>query len=259
MSLLFAYSSLPPLKFKLGICLSLEAFYEILDANLSKDQKEKLFSIRRIIDIKNILSLQNGVAFDGKGNFIESALRFALANAEYLPIYVINFLAENTTADQMEKNFPKLYATFFYEEIKKGGIVGEFLTFERDLNLLLFGYYGRKNRVNIEPFLEWEDDTNPLVRHLIVQSKSSGSYIFPFEYKDLEEKILATGADPMKQYRVINEYRFNHYTQIFDTDPLSFRAISAYMMCLWILEDRVCLDEKKGREVLKELVERENF
>jgi hypothetical protein len=259
MSLLFAYSCLPHLNLKLEPPISLRAFYEILDANLSKVDREKLNCIRRIVDIKNILSFQTGLPFDVKGNFSEANLRFALTNLEYLPDYIFDFLSENKTLAELEKNFPKLYALFFSKEIAKGGVGAEFLTFERDLNLILFGFYAKKNRINLEPFLEWEDHTNPLVEHLILQSKNSGAYIFPFEYKNLEEKILGAEADPMKQYKVINAYRFHHYMEIFETDPFSFRSICAYMMCVWILKDRSLLQEKKGREVLKEIVENGNF
>ena len=257
MSLLFAYSSLPPLKFKLGIPLSLRSFYDTLELNLSKSQKEKLISIRRIIDIKNILSFQTGVLFDPKGNFLESGLRLALSNAEYLPEYILDFLEENPEDKELEKNFPKLYATFFYEEIKKGSTIAEFLTFEKNLNLILFGYYAKKRRINIESFLQYEDLTDPLVTYIVLQSKNTGSYIFPFEYKDLEEQIVVAGADPMKQYTAVSAYRFNYYMEIVNNEGGSFKSICAYMMCLWILEEKGLLEESKGREVLKELVENE--
>lgn len=258
MSLLFAYSSLPPLKFNSGLPLSLRSFYDTLELNLSKAQKDKLISIRRIIDIKNILSFQTGVLFDPKGNFLESGLRLALSNNEYLPEYILNFLEENSDDKELEKNFSKLYAMFFHEEIKKGSMTAEFLTFEKNLNLILFGVYAKKQGINIESYLQYEDLADPLVMHIILQSKNSGGFIFPFEYKDLEEKILSAGADPMKQYIAVSAYRFNYYMELVNNYSGSFKSICAYMMCLWILEEKALLDENKGREVLKELVENEN-
>lgn len=255
MSLLYAYSALPPLDFSQIPPISLGRFYDILDLNLGKKEKESLISLRRLIDIKNVLSFQTGVHFDPKGNFLEAGLRLALNNGEYLPSYMLEFLEEHSQSADLVEHFPLLYATFFKEEIAKGGISAEFLTFEKNLNLVLMGYLAKKQGIHLESYLQYEDLVDPLVTHVILQSKNTGPYIFPYEYKDLGESIENTGADPMKQYMAISRYKFHFYQEIVENDSGSFRSICAYMMCIWMLGERAALDEKKGREMLTELVE----
>lgn len=257
MSLLYAYSALPPLSFHQILPISLARFYDILDLNLGKKHKEGLTSLRGLIDVKNILSFQTGVPFSQKGNFLEAGLSLALSNAEYLPEYILSFLEDHREEKDLIKNFPKLYATFFREEISRGGVPAEFLTFEKNLNLVLLGYIGKKRGVDVESYLKHEDLADPLVVHIILQSKNTGPFLFPYEYSDLGDAIEACGADPMKQYTAINLYKFRFYKEIVNSDSGSFRSICAYMMCLWILEDKARLDEKKGREILTELVESE--
>ena len=124
MSLLYAYSALPPLDYNQIPPISLSRFYDILDLNLGEKDKESLVSLRRRVDIKNILSFQVGVPFNEKGNFLEAGLALALSNAEYLPEYILNFLEENPDEKDLIKNFPQLYALLF---LKKRLLVEEFL------------------------------------------------------------------------------------------------------------------------------------
>ncbi len=258
MSLFFAYSSLPPPDFTHSSRMSLKSFYELVELTLTTDQKKKLASLSTLIDIKNIFSLEMGISFDPKGNFSEAILRLCLQNSEDLPVYILEFLEENKEKEDRIKHFPKLYTMFFKEEISKGGVAGEFLNFERDLNLLLFGFTGKKLAINLEKFLQYEDLSDPLVTQILLQRKNSGTFIFPFEYKDLEEALNQTGADPMKQYLAVSVYRFNFYRTIFENDPCTFRSVCAYMMCLWIQDEKASMDEKLGRKVLIEIVENEN-
>ncbi|MCH9621573.1 MAG: hypothetical protein S4CHLAM20_09970 [Chlamydiia bacterium] len=255
MSVIYTSASLPILSFNSAPPISLKSFYDLLQLNLGKSAKEKIKSIRRVIDVKNILSFQTGIGFDVKGNFLESGLRLALSNCEYLPDYIFEFLDQYVDEVEMIKNFPRLYAMFFEEEIAKGGIIAEFLTFEKNVNLLLFGFNAKKHSFDVESYLQYEDLTDPIVTQVALQCKNSGPFIFPFEYKLLEEKILDSGADPMKQYLAVASYRFNFYKEIVDNSSGSFRSICAYMMCLWILDEKSSLDEIKGRKILTELVE----
>ncbi|MCH9811595.1 DUF2764 domain-containing protein [bacterium] len=255
MSLLYAYSALPPLQFNQPPPISLGRFYDLLELNLASKAKESLISLRRIIDVKNILSFQTGVHFDPKGNFLEAGLRLALSSGEYLPAYLLDFLEEHSSSESLIENFPLLYATFFQKEIAKGGIAAEFLTFEKELNFVLMGYLAKKQGINLESYLQYEDLTDPLVAHIILQSKNTGPFIFPYEFRRLGEMIEETGADPMKQYVAIDRYRFHFYGEIVHNDSGSFRSICAYMMCLWMITEKAALDEKKGREMLTELVE----
>ncbi len=201
------------------------------------------------------MSFQTGVHFDPKGNFLEAGLRLALNNGEYLPSYILEFLEEHPQSEELVEHFPQLYSTFFQEEIAKGGIPGEFLAFEHDLNLVLVGYLAKKQGIHLESYLQYEDMADPLVSHVILQSKNTGLFIFPYEYQMLGESIEETGADPMKQYIAISRYRFHYYGEIVDNEGGSFKSICAYMICLWILQERAVLNEKKGREMLTELVE----
>ncbi len=258
MSLLFAYSSLPPPDFHSPSPITLEKFYELLDLSLTESMMKKLASLRQLIDIKNIFSFETGVMFDPKGNFQESGLRQCLLNNEDLPNYILDFLEQHSGKEDLVKHFPQLYTMFFREEITRGGVAGEFLTFERNLILILFGFTGKRLGIDIEKYLQYEDLTDPLVTYVLLQKKSTGPFIFPYEYKDLEDRINQTGADPMKQYISIAAYRFNHYKAIFEDNACSFKAICAYMMCLWVLDEKAAMDEKLGRKVLIEIVESEN-
>ena len=258
MSLLFAYSSLPPLDFSGSSTLSIKTFYELVEATLTEKGKEALSSLKRIIDIKNIFSLQTGVLFDPKGNLLEQQLRLSIAELEHLPPYILDFLEENKEPKALLENIPKLYTLFYKEEISKGGVIKKFLTFERDIQLLLFGCAGKQLGIDLEKFLNYEDLTDPIVSHLFLQKKSSSPFIFPYEYKALEEKLLKSGANPMKQYLSVATYRFDFYKGLFEENMCTFEGICAYMMCLWILEEKKMLDEKQGRKVLIELVEGEN-
>ena len=258
MGLLYLYSSLTDIKFSSINKISVQDFYKLLDLNCTKDDKDQISSLRRKIDVKNILSIYSGVSFDPKGNFIESGLRVALSNLEYLPDYVFDFLEEHPDDEELKKHFPKLYADFFANEIARGSLCSEFLLFEKHLNLLLFGLNCKKKNIKIESFLQYEDLSDPVVEYVLLQSKNSGPFIFPYEYKDLEKKINDAGVDPMNQYNAIASYKFDYYKAIVDDNKKLLRSICAYMMCLWIIEEKTSLNEKVGREVLKELVESED-
>jgi hypothetical protein len=257
MGVLFAAASLPPLSFNQTPPISVKSFYEMLELNLSSKHRNTIDSLRRIIDVKNILSFQTGVLFDKKGNFLESGLRLALTNSEYFPDYMLNFLEKYPEESDLLQNFPKLYAMFFFEEIAKGGMAAEFLTFEKNLNLVLFGYNGKRRGVDVLSYLVNEDASDPLVTYIAMQAKNTSGFIFPYKYKPLEKSILDAGADPMKQYFSITKYRFSYYQHILNCNNVSFKGICAYMMCLWILDELSSFCEEKGREVLKELVESE--
>lgn len=255
MGILFAFSSLPALKYGEKPGVSFKEFYGILDLNLGTKDKERLVSFRRMIDVKNILSFQTGVKFDGKGNFLEAGLRLALTNSEYLPEYILDFVEDRSDEESLVRDFPQLYAVFFEREISKGGILAEFLSFERDLNLLLMAYNAKRTGIDIESFLQYEDPDSPLVALVAMQAKSSGSFIFPYEYAILEDRLQQAGSDPMKQYEAVSSFRYNFYNSFVEESSGSFRALCAYMMNLWMLEERASLDDKIGREILTELVE----
>ena len=255
MGLLYLYSSLPDIKLNSINKISIEGFYKLLDLNCTQNDKDQISSLRRRVDIKNILSIYSGLSFDPKGNFIESGLRVALSNLEYLPDYIFDFLETHPDDHELKKGFPQLYVNFYANEIARGSLCSEFLLFEKNLNLLLFGLNCKKKNIKIESFLQYEDLADPLVEHVLLQSKNSGPFIFPYEYKELEKKINDAGVDPMKQYNAIASYKFDYYKDIVEDNKKLLRSICAYMMCIWIVEERTSLNEKVGREVLKELVE----
>lgn len=257
MGLLYAYSCLPPFKFQDRLPISSRSLYQIFSLNLSANQYKQIEALRRIIDIKNLLTKKLYDRFDEKGNFSLQEFKDKFAK-EKMKQYMLDFLQECKDDQDLISKYPKLYADFFEEESKESVLVAKVLKFEKEVNVLLFCLQAKKNKISIDDFLGYMDLSDPLIEYAVIQSKGEGPFHFPYEYKNLEALILDSGMDPMKQYDAVNEFKFRFYDELaLDTQDL-FTKICAYMMQVWINEDKSQLDEASGRELLTKLLENED-
>lgn len=252
MSIFFVYSSLPPLDFDSKPDISTEGLLELFHLNLSQSQLKKVHTFQLWIDLHNLYG-----SFDKRGVYSKSTLTDLLKWEEKLPDYVFEFLSLYETSEAQERNFGWLISAYFQKERKRNtGFVREFLQFEHEWRVIMAGYRGKKIGKSLGRELSFEDMDDPIVAMTLSQKDTHTAFVFPYEYKDLEQIIASAGPDPSKQLSALANYRFNFYQQIIFENPFTLKALIAYMMALWILEDYYALKQDKGEMLLETIVEK---
>ena len=259
MSLFYIYSSLPQLDFYSKPDISSYSMMEILELNLNSYGFKKIKVLKLWIDLNNIHRILIDDGFDIRGNHSKNTLKSFLTHEYELPEYVFEFLSRFDSEEKRLRNFSFLLARYFSEERKKSrGFLKEIIEFEHSWRILMAGYRVKLKRGNLAKELQYEDIDNPVVAMTLAQKDGLGSFVFPFEYKDLEKRIHDAGPDPLKQYEAIAQYRFEFYENYYLEHPFTLKAICGYLMALWTLEDYYSLKQDRGEEILENIVEKEH-
>ncbi len=254
---LFVSGSLPPLEFDSKPDINSPLLRSLFEENLSKRELKKIHVLQFWIDLSNIQNaMYKTKSFDPRGMFSEDMLKMLLKEGDGLPEYVTSFFADFTTEAERKRNFLALVAGYFQEERKKAkGFVREFLEFEHNIKILLTGFRTKRLGRDVARELQFEDSADPIVQMVLLQKNTSGSFVFPLEFRELEEKLEEAGRDPVLQYEAIMKFRFDYYSEQAWSHPFALRALAATMMRVWILEDLFALREEKGEEILNKVVE----
>lgn len=196
--------------------LSLEAAPEItfseLDVlyrdNLSQRDYEKVLVIRRFYDILNIRSLWLEEELDPRGEMDPLELGEALITRSGLPGYVYDFLDLYPKKEDRIHHFPYLMAKFFQSAEHFGDpFVRRYLTFERELRLIMTAFRAKKLGRDLSVEFQYENPEEDLIAQLLAQQDAK-SYEPPEKYKDLKYLFEKHGDHPLALEKALDEYRF---------------------------------------------------
>lgn len=240
--------------------MSFKQLRSAFEMNLSTAQQRQARVFLLFIDLNNAIRMPSKEKFDKRGQLSRSTLKELIANRDELPDYFFDFYSEYDDDEERKKNLPKLLSKYYSKEIKaSSGFLREFLTFEQSWRIVTTAYRAKKLKLDIAKELQYEDEGDPIVSMMLTQAGSVGQqFVFPYEYRDLEGLIASAGANPMKQYKVLAKYRFDHYENSIMNRAFTMESVMAYMMRLWILEEYYTLNEESGLKILREVVESEN-
>ncbi|MCB1082543.1 MAG: DUF2764 family protein [Chlamydiia bacterium] len=249
----FLGTVLPPLHVGSEPSLTFDELMTFFRDNLSKGDLEKVKTVLRYSDLKNVQNLLLERPLDYRANLNEKELDEALLNQVSLPPLLFDFLEEYTEVSDQLKHFSKVFITFFKEMDKKEkGFLKEYFQFEREWRILLAGYRAKKMGIDPTKELQHEDFSDPLVAEVIAQ-KDAPSFEFPFEFIELGEK-LKDAKNPEEHYHLMGEFRFRRVLEMGEDEPFSIDYLLGYLVRLMIVEDVFALSEKKGNEHLNEMV-----
>lgn len=247
----FVAPSLPPLILGERPEITFEELMHRLESNLSKEDLEKVATIRRRIDLQNIRDLYLQKLLDPRGNLNERELDEALLVQDFLPEYVFDFLGEFEKEEEKARNFSGLLARYFREEIEKHtGFLKQFLIFQRELRLMFTALRAKKLHRDLTQELQFEDFSDPIVAHILAQ-KDAEDYIPPPEFQDLKDQLQAHENNPWEQYRIIMKYEFERIEEMTGYPLFSIDWILGYLVRLLIIEKWLELDEIHAKEILE--------
>ncbi len=246
----FVAASLPPIVLGEKPEISFEGLCDRLQVNLSKKDLEKVRVLRRFIDLENIRQLFLERPIDQRGNLTEKELDEALLIRDFLPQYALDFLDQFEQKKEKLRHFFGLLSRYFQEEIpEKEGFLKRYLTFERNLRLVLVGLRVKKRDVNLAFQLQFEDVTDPIVASILAQ-KDASDFDPPQEFVDLKERLRACGEDLWQQFQTLSHYRFEKIEELSGNLLFSIDWILSYVAQLIIAEKWSGLDEVRGRSHL---------
>lgn len=259
MGTLYLYCSLPPIEMGSKPDFSSKELYSLMQVNLSSSGFRKVGKMRLWIDLNNLYAGYFAGQFDSRGLYSRSQLKELITAKEKLPEYVFDFFEEYEDEESRRKELPRILSRYFQEEKESaGGFVQKFLEFEHKWRIVMAGYRAKQAKTDMLMELGFEDLNDDFVASVIAQSGSSGKFNFPYEFKELEEKLMQAGDNPKKQQYALANYRFQFYAEYMEDHQFTLGAIVAYMMMLWILEDYFALSKEAGLQILDDMVENRN-
>jgi len=226
----------------------------LLNANLSKSDLDKIYTIQRYYDIQNIRSFWREEQLSYRGNFDENELEEAFLTQSGLPDYVYEFEERYDSKKDRLHHFTSLISSYFNEEIPKAtGFLREYLEFERGFRLVLTGLRSKFLKRNIMTELQYENPDDDLVAQLIAQ-KDATEYEPPEKFAEVKPLFEEYCEKPFQLHKMISEYRFEKITEMLGADFFTIDRVLAYMAKLIIVEKWLELDKKKGMEIVDTIV-----
>ncbi len=242
----FVTASLPDIVLGEEPELPLSEFLELLGANLSKDDFEKINVLRRLVDLDNIRCFLKEEPLKDGGSFSQKEIEEALLSKAGLPEYVFEVLAKYDTAQDKVQGFTEVFIRFFREEADfEKGFLKRYFAFERALRFCLTAFRANALGRDLNEEIKFADKLDFLVRELPN---------FPFEFKDLETLLSDLPDDPLEIYHALARYRFEKLGELAKDYPFSLEAIMIYLKRLMIAWEWYNLNEGLGSEKLTQLV-----
>jgi hypothetical protein len=250
----FLITVLPPLKIEAEPDISFYDLMYLFIMNLSDEDLDKLRRLRMRFDILNIYQYLTKEALDPRGNFSKKELEEALINQVRFPDYVFDFLNSYESKEERVQYFTRLITAYYHQEIENStGFLREYLTFERNLSLVMAAFRAKHHGRDLNKEFQFEDATDLLVRELLV-GKGQPEFIFPFEYSDLEPILTSISREPMQEFRAMNKYRYQKVMEMAEREEFSIDWLLSYTVRLMLLEDWWRLDDNRGNLILNEIV-----
>ncbi len=250
----FLASSLPPIRLGDPLELSFNEFNFLLRVNLHLLDKKSNETLRRFYDIQNLRFLWMGQELDQYGNLSPGELEEAVVSGIGVPEYVYDFAERYEEKKERLQNYPQLMTDYFSNEIAGSrGFVKHYLTFEKDLRLVLTVLRAKRINRDIMKEFQFEDPKGDMVSHIIAQ-KDSKTYEPPSRYEHFKVLYEANADNPTQLYRALAELRFETIEGMLGVDTFSIDCINGYMIQLIIAEKWLALDQQKGLKILDTIV-----
>jgi hypothetical protein len=251
----FLASALPALQIGIPPEIEFQEFQDLLKDNLTPVDYQKVKVLRLYYDIQNIRAFWKNKELDPWGNLDENELEEALLAREGLPDYIQDFLDHHTTLSSQLHDFQALPVAYFSTESKKNsGFIREYLSFERELRLVLTAFRAKQLNRDLTVELQFEDPDDDFVA-LILAQKDAKSYIPPDEYQEIKLLVETYTNDPLALHQALCEYRFKKIQEMLGVDLFSIERILGYMIRLIMVEKWQALCKKKGLEVANKILE----
>jgi len=234
--LYFVTSSLPRLNFGEPPEIDFEGLMQLLKANLSPSEIERVRRVRRLIDFTNLCPFWRGGQLDPHGNLSREKLEEELQLHEELPEFLYDFLEKYETNEERLAHHDELMHHFFEEAIpKESGLLCELLQFERDWRLVMTAYRAKALGRDLSEELQWEDPNDMIVAQLLAQ-KDADVVEPPDGFEELAEIYREWGSDPHELFVRLEEYRFRKVGEMREGLLFTLDVILGYMVQLMILE-----------------------
>lgn len=229
-------------------------FKQFLRDNLSTSDYAKAVTVRNFYDMLNIRSYLKGEPLDTVGNLDESGMEEALATESVLPQYVFDYLNKYESKEGRIAHFPELLTAYFNKEIRAAsGSFKVFLQMERDLRLILAAFRAKKLRWDVFKEMRFQDPEDEIVAQILAQ-KDAMQYEPPEKYEELKSLFFHLQDNPLGLQKALYEYRFRKINQLIGIDLFSLDRILAYMIELILIEKWQHLDQKKGMEIVENML-----
>lgn len=251
----FLAASLPDIEIGTPPDLSFYQLSYLLRENLRKEDLAQTIVMRRYYDLQNIRAFLLENPLDHRGFYDENRLEENLLTQSGFPEYVFSFLNRYEQLEERIKNFPSLIADYFrFESEKATGFLKEYLLFERDWRLIQTAFRAKRLGRDVVEELQFEDPYDEIVAQILAQ-KDAKTFEPPTRYSNLKALFDQHADVPMELHQAFCEYRFQKIDSLSRGELFSMERILSYMAQLIIVEKWLELDEQKGMEVVKGIVE----
>ncbi len=250
----FLGSLLPDLQIGIPPEIDFNELTFLFSTNLEKSDFEKVRVIRRYYDIQNIRSFWRKEPLSYRGNHDSVALEDALLTQSALPGYVFEFMQKYDSTKDRLHHFAFLLASYFKTEIEHAdGFLFDYLTFQRELRLVLTALRSKKLGRDIMVELQYEDIDDELVRQIIAQ-RDAKDYDPPEHFSELKPLFDEHSEQPLELHKALVEFQFQKVDELLGIDFFTINRILAYMVKLIFVEKWLELDKKKGMQLVDTIV-----
>lgn len=251
----FVGTSLPPLKIGEQPDISWENLQRLLKDNLSTHDYQQTQVLRRYFDLLNMRAFLKNEPLDPFGNLDRNSIEEALlGELSLFPHYVMDFLDKYETKENRLYHFPELISAFFREEVDKNqGFLKKYLTFERNLRLILTAYRAKQLDRDVMKELQFENIDEDIIVQLLSQ-KDSKNFDPPAEYQDLKTLLDENYSSPLALQKALDVYRFNKLDEMSGLNVFSFDRILAYLASFFLAEKWMALDKEKGLQIVDNII-----
>ncbi len=230
--------------------ISFEEVMSRLELNLTKEDREKVGTLRLAIDLQNIRALYMSKPIDPRANLNEKELDEALLVEADLPEYVFDFLNQFDEDREKVRHFFGLLSRYYSEEIpRQEGFLKDLLSFQREVRLVLAALRAKKTNRDITQELQFEDFKDPFVAQIFAQ-KDLDDYDPPIEYQDLKHRLLNCPDEPWEQYKTVVSYEFDRIEEMTGYPLFSIDWILGFVARLLLVEQYNSLDAERGKQIV---------
>ncbi|MFT4551518.1 MAG: hypothetical protein ACI9S8_000131 [Chlamydiales bacterium] len=250
----FLTSMLPPLEVGHTPGLHFEELNAILQERLSVEDYEQFRVMRRFVDLENLRFFLKSEPLDPRGNLSKEDIEEALSLKFGFPEYVFEFMERYESLSDRLHHFTSLLVQFFSEETPLfEGFLLDYLTFEREWNLVMVAFRAKNLGRDISRELQYEDPSDQIVAQILAQKDAMG-FEPPFGYEDLKVIFENKRSDPMAFHKALCEYRFNRIRELEAGELFSLDRILGYVARLMIVERWLEMDQKLGNSIVENMI-----
>lgn len=244
----------PPLSLDLEPEISFSQFMGYLRVNLSPKDLKKAQVIQLFIDLYNLRAMWLDQPLDPRGSRSKVDMQDDISTKTGFEEYILDFLDHYDNPKDYVNAFASLIDAYFKnEEIAASGFLKNYLKFERDTRLIMAAYRAFKLKKDLLSELSFEDPQDQLVQMLVIQ-KDSKTFEVPDEYESLKNVFETYNANPLDQFKVLCQYRFDKVEEMKGEDVFTIDALLAYLVQLLIVERWQQAKQEKGYEIIESIV-----